>query len=549
MANAVEGGKGWTRIGNEKRTGSRNWRNNNPGNIEYGKFAKSMGAIGTDGRFAVFPDYETGRRAKAGLLFNGKNYKDKTIFGAISKYAPSFENDTMAYAKSVARALGVSIHTKLSDLTSQQREVMMDAMQKVEGFKKGVTTQLSGFPEPPQARNAQLAQFPDAPLAPAMESLPALSYMPSKEALAPTPSLAYSPSQQSQNVPALGAIEAIAPSRPETANVSAPALSLAPTGPSPERFAAPPDAPDLGGGPVPEMAIDLDRAIKTGLIPGGGIMSPMGAYADPTAVQPSTLSAALTQPTSLATSMPALTAPDYTAMMPGSMTEAMPMAMQPTAVGPMPQTNVMPMATPAPPLSPPQEIKPVAQVPQLQPDNMQTAALSSMPSLSPSDIYGGAVGTAAATDGNFVSRDNFGTTSITNPMGATTAMTSGGYQSAYGGNAGAPTGFSGLGALGGRLGAFGLGGSMYNSTKGTLAGGVLGGLVGGAPGALLGGLLGRSLAKSNGFGGIFGGRAPRPSSANDRRNGPELSRSERASISPAADRSMASNGGRTTGLW
>lgn len=32
-----------TRIG-----GSRSWRNNNPGNLEYGKFAKQHGAIGTD---------------------------------------------------------------------------------------------------------------------------------------------------------------------------------------------------------------------------------------------------------------------------------------------------------------------------------------------------------------------------------------------------------------------------------------------------------------------------------------------------------------------
>jgi hypothetical protein len=43
--------------------GPRNRRNNNPGNIEYGPFAKEHGAIGTDGRFAIFPDEETGFRA------------------------------------------------------------------------------------------------------------------------------------------------------------------------------------------------------------------------------------------------------------------------------------------------------------------------------------------------------------------------------------------------------------------------------------------------------------------------------------------------------
>ncbi len=48
----------------QKSGGSRSWRNNNPGNIEYGPFARSMGATGTDGRFAKFPSYEAGRRRK-----------------------------------------------------------------------------------------------------------------------------------------------------------------------------------------------------------------------------------------------------------------------------------------------------------------------------------------------------------------------------------------------------------------------------------------------------------------------------------------------------
>lgn len=45
--------------------GNRNWRNNNPGNIGYGngKLVTKLGAIGKAGGFAVFPDYETRRRA------------------------------------------------------------------------------------------------------------------------------------------------------------------------------------------------------------------------------------------------------------------------------------------------------------------------------------------------------------------------------------------------------------------------------------------------------------------------------------------------------
>ena len=135
-------GKGWTEIVGPdgkvaRREGARNWRNHNPGNIEFGDFAKSNGAIGTDGRFAVFPTYEAGRKAKESLLFNSKGYKDKTIASAIARYAPQFENDTGSYIQQVASAAGVPPFTPLSQLNPQQRTAMMDAMQRVEGFKTG----------------------------------------------------------------------------------------------------------------------------------------------------------------------------------------------------------------------------------------------------------------------------------------------------------------------------------------------------------------------------------------------------------------------------
>lgn len=42
--------------------GDRTWRNNNPGNLVPGNVSKRNGAIGVAGRFAVFPDYETGHQ-------------------------------------------------------------------------------------------------------------------------------------------------------------------------------------------------------------------------------------------------------------------------------------------------------------------------------------------------------------------------------------------------------------------------------------------------------------------------------------------------------
>jgi len=121
----------------ERRTGTRNWRNNNPGNIEFGDFARRYGAIGTDGRFAIFPTYETGRRAKEALLFETSSYSNLTIAQAITRYAPPTENNTTAYINTVANSIGVDPNTPLQNLTPQQRQIMLNSMERVEGFRPG----------------------------------------------------------------------------------------------------------------------------------------------------------------------------------------------------------------------------------------------------------------------------------------------------------------------------------------------------------------------------------------------------------------------------
>jgi hypothetical protein len=121
----------------QRREGTRAWRNNNPGNIEFGDFARSRGAVGTDGRFAVFPSYEDGRAAKEALLFESPSYRDRTIAGAINRYAPPSENDTRNYVGTITNALGVSPDTPLSDLTPDQRNLMLNTMERIEGFRPG----------------------------------------------------------------------------------------------------------------------------------------------------------------------------------------------------------------------------------------------------------------------------------------------------------------------------------------------------------------------------------------------------------------------------
>jgi len=92
-------------------------RNNNPGNIERdGTRWQGMAARQTDGRFVVFTDAVWGIRAIARILIT---YQDRrraadgsridTVRKFISRWAPPVENNTDAYARSVANALGVGV--------------------------------------------------------------------------------------------------------------------------------------------------------------------------------------------------------------------------------------------------------------------------------------------------------------------------------------------------------------------------------------------------------------------------------------------------------
>ena len=86
--------------------GTRPNRNNNPGDMEYGSFAKAHGATTSDGRFAIFPNALTGYRAMAALL--RLHYAGMTIEAALNKYAPPVENDTNTYLQHVCEWANVS---------------------------------------------------------------------------------------------------------------------------------------------------------------------------------------------------------------------------------------------------------------------------------------------------------------------------------------------------------------------------------------------------------------------------------------------------------
>ena len=120
----------------EFSSGSRAWRNNNPGTLEYGKFARNHGAIGSDGRFAIFPDATTGFKAMAELLATSP-YQKLTIEGAINRYAPPNENNVENYLKSIERQTGFPRSTPMNNLSEDNLLKLTKAMRKHEGNMSG----------------------------------------------------------------------------------------------------------------------------------------------------------------------------------------------------------------------------------------------------------------------------------------------------------------------------------------------------------------------------------------------------------------------------
>lgn len=121
--------------GNGGGRGTRAERNNNPGNIEDGAFARRQpGYVGGDGRFAKFASPEHGfaamRTLLSGYMAQGRN----TIASIIAKYAPSHENNTGAYAAAVERATGIGRNQPIGP---GQLAAVTAAMARHEGYGRG----------------------------------------------------------------------------------------------------------------------------------------------------------------------------------------------------------------------------------------------------------------------------------------------------------------------------------------------------------------------------------------------------------------------------
>ena len=122
--------------GSVKLGGHRNWRNNNPGNLKYGSFAKSHGAVGSDGVFAIWTSLKDGYKAQADLL-QSRNYKNLTLQQAIHRYAPNSENDTQAYINYLVNNTGVSPYKVMRTFSAAEMMNLVKWMSKKEGMKPG----------------------------------------------------------------------------------------------------------------------------------------------------------------------------------------------------------------------------------------------------------------------------------------------------------------------------------------------------------------------------------------------------------------------------
>lgn len=130
-----------------KNRGSFTWRNNNPGAINSSKFAQRHGGIGNNGRFAVFPDYATGRNATYKLL-QASRYNTVSLGQAFYAYAPPQDgNDTEAYIRDVVLSTGLDRDKPMADLTLKQRWSIVDAIIKHEKYEIGDIVPVSHFPK------------------------------------------------------------------------------------------------------------------------------------------------------------------------------------------------------------------------------------------------------------------------------------------------------------------------------------------------------------------------------------------------------------------
>jgi hypothetical protein len=132
-------------------------RNNNPGNIEDGPFARSIpGYTGSDGRFATYDSPDAGLGAIDRLLQSYAKKGIDTPAGIIGRWAPASDgNPVNAYASYVAQGVGVDPGARLDMSDPAVRRTVAERIAEFENGKRPGAIQRQPLAPPQQAQPPQ----------------------------------------------------------------------------------------------------------------------------------------------------------------------------------------------------------------------------------------------------------------------------------------------------------------------------------------------------------------------------------------------------------
>lgn len=111
FAEAIKTFEGWA-------PNLRSRRNLNPGNLKYTSYTKSLGAIDKDkDNFCIFKDYDAGFNALCQFIKDAGSDKLKSYHNAtIKTFFEAYSDNSLIYAKYVAKQMGINIDTKISQI-------------------------------------------------------------------------------------------------------------------------------------------------------------------------------------------------------------------------------------------------------------------------------------------------------------------------------------------------------------------------------------------------------------------------------------------------
>ena len=116
-------------------------RDQNPRDIEWGAFARRHGAIGADGKMAIFPSehqaYQASMALMSSMAGNGREapgYPAGTLANIVYQWSPPKENNTEGMIKDIMARTGFDRNSRYEALTPEQKDAFSRAYAWREGY-------------------------------------------------------------------------------------------------------------------------------------------------------------------------------------------------------------------------------------------------------------------------------------------------------------------------------------------------------------------------------------------------------------------------------